>query len=153
MGHVKVPAVNYTLLFFKGNKIGPEIILPLHSVFQALQTILGVGDIGVHHKKVIVLQSYDPALFVVLINPDSISDAKWFMFCKDSCATITLFLSIVEITVVRGKRQIYLAFLQFRLLKAEKICIEGRKDINEVLTHYCSQSIDIPRYKLHFSLQ
>ena len=73
------------------------------------------------------------------------------MLCKDGGAGITLLFCVVPVLLVAGQIQFDLAFLQLGLLQTEEIGIGFLEKVHPAFSHAGTQTIDVPRNKLHIS--
>ena len=66
------------------------------------------------------------------------------MFCKNSGAGVSLFLGIAPVALIAGQIKLNLAFLELRLLQAEKVCVQAVENIFKAFFLYCPQAVYVP---------
>ena len=144
MGHIHVPAHHHRLLLLETEQIVPEGIFPFHPVGKACQPPLGVGGIHIHQEKLREPAGDDPALGVMLRQPQAISYIQGFFFGKDRRAGIALLLGAVPILKIAGGVHLRLLFLHLGFLDAEDIGLTFLKIIQKSFSQTGPQAVDIP---------
>ena len=86
MGHVQVTAEDDGLLRVELLQIVTESILPRHTVFEALQTVLRVRRVAADKIEVLHLQRDHTTLVVVQIDADAVADADRLVLREDGSA-------------------------------------------------------------------
>ena len=73
VGDVHVTADHDSFARSQAGDIGPEVILPAHTVIQAAKAVLGIGDIDAYQIEILHLQGEHAAFMVVFIHADTAS--------------------------------------------------------------------------------
>lgn len=144
VGNIHVATHDNRLTGIQCLQVCAKVLLPLHTVVKAAQTVLGVGSIYADKVHVLEFQSDNTPFVVVLLDTNAEVYAEGFYARKNGCATIALFLSIVPVTFVTRKRYVELSGLHLRLLKAENIGIQTGENVAETLSVAGTEAVNIP---------
>ena len=129
--------------------MGPEGILPLHAVIQPPQAVLAVRDIGADKEEGPVFERDDASLCVVLGNAEAVTDRQGRMTRIDGRAGVAFLFGVIPVGLIAEEFHIYLTFLQFGLLQADKVGIEAAEDVGKALAGHGPQAVHIPGDKFH----
>ena len=149
MRHIHIPTHNHWFLFGQFLQVISEILFPVYTVIQALQTILRIRNIHINQIEIRHFHSNHPTLMVMFINADTVGHIQGRMLGIDSRSGIAFLVGIVPIRLITNKFHIDLAFLQFGFLQAEEIGIERLEDFGEALSRHSAQAVYIPTDKFH----
>ena len=124
---VQIPADDDGLFGIQLLQVGAQVVLPLHTVVDARQLVLRVGDIEVDKVKIGVFQRDGASLVVVQILLQPVAHRQGGRFCPDRRAGVTLFVGAVNVLGVAGGGEVCLAGLHFGFLYAEKVGVQRVK--------------------------
>ena len=153
MGHVQVPTVNDRLDLVQGHKVLPQIVLPLHTIVQPFEPILGVGGVAADQIKLLIFQGDEPTLVVVDILVHPIGYGYRGMGGENGGAGIALFfrrVPILQDSLTQG--DVRLALLHLSLLQAQKVRGLLLIKIQKPLFHTGPQAVYIPGNEFHKQL-
>ena len=86
----------------------------------------------------------------MLLLTEPVGHRQGFVACENSRATIALFLCVIPVLMITRQVEADLTFLQFGLLKTEKVCIHAVEYFHEVFAHDGAKTIYIPANEFHF---
>ena len=144
MRHVQVAAEDDRLFGVQLLQIAAQVVLPLHTVVNARQLVLGVGHVEIDQIKIRVFQRDGAALVVVDVLVEAIAHRQRRRFGPDGRAGVAFFLGAVPILLIAGQLHLSLALLHLCLLQTENIRICLFKKIHKSFLHTCTDSIYIP---------
>ena len=151
MGHIEIAAVHHRLYGVQLAEIRPDIVLPLHTVIQPGQLILGIGSIAAYQIELRVLRRDDPALMPVDLFPEVTGNRERRPPGKDGGAGVTCLVGAVPVALIARQLKRRLLRPHFRLLKADHVGVRKGAEIQEALAETRPQAVDIPRYQFHKS--
>ena len=149
MRHIQISAKNDRLFGVKLLQVAAQVILPLHTVVDARQLVLGVGYIEVDEVEIRVFQRDGAALMVMDILVQAVPHAERRCFGPDRRAGVALFIGAVDVLGVALGRKVGLPGLHFRLLNAEKVRVQRAEHILKAFFKAGAQTVDIPADEFH----
>ena len=104
---------------------------------------------GVAGDKVIILKfrGNDPALFVVLLDPDTIADRNRLLPAKDRRSGIAFFFGVVPVLIVALQIEVDLPLLKLCFLQTNRVSVDLAEKIHKALCDARAKSVYIPRNK------
>lgn len=97
MRHIQISAKDDRLFGVKLLQVAAQVILPLHTVVDARQLVLGVGYIEVDEVEIRVFQRDGAALMVMDILVQAVPHAERRCFGPDRRARVALFIGAVDV--------------------------------------------------------
>ena len=94
---IEVSADDNAFLFREPAHVRAEVILPFHSVSQALKLVLRVRNIDADKIKIIEFHRDDTPLMVMLVNTDVIRYGKRLYTCIYGSSGITFLVGVIPI--------------------------------------------------------
>ena len=144
MCHIHVPAADHRLLLLQLQKIGKEIPLPFHAVFQPAKLGLGIGRVHGHQIKILHLGGDHTAFLVMLFYSKSVGHGQRLLLREYGGSGIAFAVGIVPVLMIARKFQLHLILLAFGLLQTENICVQLCKALLKALGDTCADSIYVP---------
>ena len=80
----------------------------------------------------------------MLVDAEVSGDAYGRVLCKNCGTGVALFVGIAPEALVAGEAETDLPLLELRLLKAEEIGVEGKKNIFKALFQNGTQTVYVP---------
>ena len=149
VGHVHIAADNDAFAGREAAKVLSEGVLPLHTVWQAAQAVLGVGGIDVHQVELRKLQRNDAAFRIVLFDAYAVCDAQRMLAGVDCRSGVALLLGVVPVGLIAQEFQVQLPGLQLSLLQAYEVSVKGLEDVREALPGYGAEAVHVPTDEFH----
>ena len=149
MRHVQVAAEDDRLFGVQLLQIAAQVVLPLHTVVNARQLILGVGHVEIDQIKIRVFQRDGAALVVVDVLVEAIAHRQRRRFGPDGRAGVALFVGAVDVLGVARGRKIRLSGLHFGLLNAEEVRVQRVEHILKAFFQAGAQTVDVPADEFH----
>ena len=134
MRHVEVTTYDDRLFGVESLYICEEVILPPHSIFKSLETVLGIRHIYAHKIKVRHLKCDYPSLVIVLFYSDAVCDIHGLVPCEDSRSRIPFLFGIVPIGGISFKFKVELTRLHLCFLQTEEVGVELLEHVGESLS-------------------
>ena len=125
--NVQISADDDRLFGIQLLQVGAQVVLPLHTVVDACQLVLGVGDIEVDKVKAGVFQRDGAPLVVVQVLLQPVAHRQGGRFCPDCRAGVALFVGTVNVLGVARRGKVRLTGLHLGFLYAEKVGVQRGK--------------------------
>ena len=149
MRHVQVAAEDDRLFGVQLLQIAAQVVLPLHTVVNARQLVLGVGHVEIDQIKIRVFQRDGAALVVVNVLVEAIAHRQRRRFGPDGRAGVALFVGAVDVLGVARGRKIRLSGLHFGLLNAEEVRVQRVEHVLKAFFQAGAQTVDVPADEFH----
>ena len=144
MGHVQVAAVDHRLLGVQLRQVGADVVLPLHTVVQTGQLVLGVGGVAADQIEVLKFRGDDPALVAVDIAAEIIGHGQGRAAGEHGGAGIARLVGAVPEPLVALQLEGRLLGTHLRLLQADDVRIRQRAEVQKALVQAGPQAVDVP---------
>ena len=149
VGHVEVSAGHNRLLLRQLAEELPVARVPLKTLVNAGQAVLGVGRVDVHKPVPVKLQRADAPLVISHRAAYLPHHPQRLLAREDRRPGVALALCVVPSLIITRQVELQLALLELGLLQGKDIGVQLAKDLLEagVLLHHGTQSVDVPRNK------
>lgn len=150
MGDVEVAAKDDGLFAFQFFEVTEEIAVPFLAVREALEFALGVRDVNVDEKEIIVLGGDDAAFGIVFGHFDAIGHGEGARAREDDGAGVTFLLRGIPIRgVMRGPELLDIFGRGFGFLETKNIGRLRSQVFQKIFPQHGAEAIHIPRNDFH----
>ena len=149
MSDVQISAQDDGFDLIQLTQVSTEGIFPRHAVGQAGQFLLGIGRVTAHEVEFLKFHGDDTALGVVLRDADAVFHGNRRDAGEDGRAGIALLFGVVPVALIAGQHKVGLTGLQFGLLQADDVGVEGEYALGKALVDDGAEAVYVPGNQFH----